>query len=90
VYLDTMPDTSRRLNVTLDHAYAAKLAKLAERTHVNEGTLARSLLSQALDDADPDPRHAAALLDGLPGAYERAQQGLEDAKAGRTISLDDL
>ena len=43
-----------------------------------------------LDEADPDPRHAAALLDGLPGAFERAQQGLEDAKAGRTISLDDL
>ena len=85
-----MPDSNRRLNVTLDHVYGAKLAKLAARTHVNEGTLARSLLSQALDEADPDPRHAAALLDGLPGAFERAKQGLEDAKAGRTISLDDL
>lgn len=85
-----MPDTKRRLNVTLDQTYAAKLAKLAERTHVNEGTLARSLLSQALDEADPDPRHAAALLDGLPGAFERAHQGLADAKAGRTMSLDDL
>jgi len=90
VYSDIVPDANRRLNVTLDHAYAAKLAKLAERTHVNEGTLARSLLSQALDEADPDPRHAAALLDGLPGAFERAQRGLEDAKAGRTIDLDDL
>jgi hypothetical protein len=85
-----MPDTSRRLNVTLDQTYAAKLARLAERTHVNEGTLARSLLSQALDEADPDPRHAAALLDGLPGAFERAQQGLADANAGRTMSLEDL
>ncbi|HUZ88434.1 MAG TPA: hypothetical protein VMU49_01250 [Candidatus Acidoferrales bacterium] len=85
-----MPATSRRLNVTLDQTYAAKLAKLAERTHVNEGTLARSLLSQALDEADPDPRHAAALLDGLPGAFERAQQGLADSNAGRTMSLEDL
>lgn len=90
MYPRVVPETNRRLNVTLDRAYAAKLAKLAERTHVNEGTLARSLLSQALDEADPDPRHAAALLDGLPGALERAQQGLEDARAGRTISLDDL
>jgi len=85
-----VPDANRRLNVTLDHAYAAKLARLAQRTHVNEGTLARSLLSQALDEADPDPRQAADLLDGLPGAFERAQQGLQDAKAGRTIRLDDL
>jgi predicted transcriptional regulator len=85
-----MPSATRRLNVTLDHAYAVKLSKLAERTHVNEGTLARSLLSQALDEADPDPRHAAALLDALPGAFERAKQGLADAKAGRTVDLDDL
>jgi hypothetical protein len=83
-------DASRRLNVTLDPAYATKLAKLAQRTHVNEGTLARSLLSQALDEADPDPRHVAALLDGLPGALERAHQGLQDARAGRTTNLDDL
>ena len=80
----------RRLNVTLDPAYAAKLASLAERTHINEGTLARSLLSQALDESDPDPRHVAALLDGLPGALERARQGAEDARAGRTLALDDL
>ncbi len=85
-----VPQSARRLNVTLDPAYAAKLAKLAERTHVNEGTLARSLLTQALDEADPDPRHVAALLDGLPGALERAHQGLEDARAGRTVALDDL
>jgi hypothetical protein len=83
-------EPTRRLNVTLDPAYAAKLAKMAERTHVNEGTLARSLLSQALDEADPDPRDIADLLDGLPGAFERANEGLLDAKAGRTISLDDL
>ncbi|MEP7105232.1 MAG: hypothetical protein ABI838_05250 [Chloroflexota bacterium] len=81
---------TRRLNVTLDPTYAAKLAELAEPTHINEGTLARSLLSQALDEADPDPRHVAALPDGLPGALERAHLGLEDAKTGRAITLDDL
>ena len=85
-----MAESARRINVTLDSVYAAKLSRLAERTHVNEGTLARSLLSQALDEADPDARDVAALLDGLPGAFERAQQGLEDAKAGRTVALDDL
>jgi hypothetical protein len=80
----------RRLNVTLDAERAAKLALLAERTHVQEGTLARSLLSQALDEADPDPKHVAALLDGIPGAYERAQLGLREAGTGQTVALDEL
>jgi hypothetical protein len=79
-----------RLNVTLDAEYAQKLSRLAERTHTQEGTLARSLLSHALDEADPDPRHAADLLDGIPGAYERALVGREQARTGKTISLDDL
>lgn len=79
-----------RLNVTLDEEYATKLSRLAERTHVKEGTLARSLLSRAIDEADADPRHVVDLLDGIPGAFERAAAGLDDARTGRTISLDDL
>ena len=81
---------SRRFNLTLDAERAAKLAQLAERTHINEGSLARSLLSQALDDAGTDPRNVAALLDGIPGAFERAQLGLKQARAGRAIDLDEL
>lgn len=85
-----MAGESYRLNVTLDGQHAAKLRRLAERTHAQEGTIARSLLSTALDEADPDARHVAELLDGIPGAYERAQLGLEQAHAKNTISLDDL
>jgi hypothetical protein len=80
----------RRLNVTLDAERAAKLSRLAERTHVNEGTLARALLSTALDDADPDARDIIALLDSIPGAYERARLGAEQARRGDTVALDDL
>jgi hypothetical protein len=79
-----------RLNITLDDEPAAKLARLAERMHVQPGTIARSLLSSALDDADPDAHNIVELLDGLPGAYERAQLGLKQAQAGETVSLDDL
>lgn len=79
-----------RVNVTLDEAYALKLQRLAERTHTNEGTLARSLLQTALDEADPDPRTIAALLDGIPGAYERAQLGLAQAGEGLGVPLDEL
>lgn len=79
-----------RVNITLDAAYAVKLRRLAERTHPNEGTLARSLLSTALDEADRDPRHIAELLDGIPGAFERAQLGLGQARSGLGTPLEDL
>jgi hypothetical protein len=79
-----------RLNVTLDAEYAAKLSRLAERTHTQEGTLARSLLSAAIDEADVDARHVVALLEGIDGAFERAQLGLEQARSGKTRPLDDL
>ncbi len=85
-----MKAATHRLNVTLDSEHAARLARLAERTHVQEGTLARSLLSMALDEADPDPRTITALLDGIPGAYERAQLGLKQVAEGKTVPLDVL
>lgn len=58
--------------------------------HVQPGTVARSLLSQALDEADPDARNVALLLDGIPDAYERAQLGLQQARGAQTVSLDEL
>ena len=85
-----MVGTMERLNITLDDEPAEKLQRLAERMHVQPGTVARSLLSRALDDADPDARNVVELLDGLPGAYERAQLGLQQAKTGETVPLDDL
>jgi hypothetical protein len=79
-----------RLNITLDDEEAEKLSRLAERMHVQPGTIARSLLSSAIDDADPDPKNVVDLLDGIPGAYERAQLGLRQAKTGETVRLDEL
>jgi hypothetical protein len=79
-----------RLNVTLGDAHAAKLRRLAEQTNVQEGTLARSLLAHALDETDADPRHIGDLLDAIPGAFERAQLGLEQAREGETVPLDQL
>ena len=79
-----------RVNVTLDDVHAEKLRQLAARTHVNEGTLARSLLSTALDEADPDARNVTALLDGIPGALERAELGLSQVRAGQAKPLAEL
>jgi hypothetical protein len=82
--------STQRLNITLDEQRAAKLARMAERVHVNEGTLARSLLSGAIDDADPDVDTVSAVLDGIEGAWDRAEAGRRQAMSGETIDLDDL
>jgi hypothetical protein len=67
-----------------------ELAPLAARVHVNEGTLARSLLSSAIDDADPDAETVVAVLEGIDGAWERAQFGRRQAASGATILLDEF
>lgn len=89
-YPDQMAAPNGRLNVTLDDEVAAKLARLAERTHVQEGTLARSLLSQAIDEADVDAQNVVQILDGISGAFERAKLGRQQAAAGQTVPLDEL
>ncbi len=81
---------SNRVNVLLDDEHAAKLYRMADRTYVNAGTLARSLLSTALDQVDLDAATITNVLDAIPGARERALQGLADVRAGRVVPLDEL
>jgi len=85
-----------RLNLTLDDDHAAKLESLAQRSHVKPGTLARSLLS-VIDDVtgatQDDARsgaHLVAILDGIPGAWEKIDQGFESHNTGESISLNEL
>lgn len=85
-----MARVQNRLNVTLDPEYAEKLAVLAERAHLQEGTLARALLSQAIDEADMDAQSVVDILDGIPGAFERAERGIEQIRAGEGLPLDQL
>lgn len=84
-----------RLNLTLDDEHAALLAELAERTHMQAGTLARSILLTALDSTAQaagvgGPRNVAELLASIPGALESHQRGVDDIAAGRLVSLDEL
>jgi adenylate kinase family enzyme len=85
-----MPRSTNRVNVVLDAERASKLQRLAERTHTNPGTIARSLLATALDEADPDARNVTELLDGIPGAFEQAEMGRAEARAGAGTALEDL
>jgi hypothetical protein len=79
-----------RLNVTLDAEIFAKLSTMAARTHLQEGTLARSLLSRAIDAAEPDGEEVTELLDRVDGAFESAKRGLRDIDRNRTVSIDRL
>jgi len=79
-----------RISVTLDPEYADKLAILARHAHTQEETLAGSLLSQAIDEADIDARNIVEMLDGIPGAFERAAFGIEEIQRGEGIPLADL
>jgi len=80
----------QRVNIVLDEERSVKLRLLAERTHTNPGTLARSLLSTALDEADPDPRNIVDLLDRIPGAWEDIAAGAAEADAGQGIPLENI
>jgi hypothetical protein len=85
-----MAKTTIRVNIVLGEEHALKLRRLAERTHTNPGTIARSLLATALDEADPDPASVTALLDGIPDAFEQAQRGLLEARSGEGTPIEDL
>ena len=83
-------DRTIRVNVQLDEEHAAKLRAIAERVYVQPGTIARSLLSIALDTASPDAATITDVLDAIPGALERAQAGMRDGQAGRVVPLEEL
>ena len=83
-------ERTNRFNVQLDDEHAAKLHAVADRVYVQPGTIARSLLSTALDLADPDAATITEILDSIPDAFERAQEGLAAARAGRFVPLEEL
>ena len=81
---------AKHINVTLDAEHARKLAELAAERHVEEVELAGEVLAGALDDFGMDGARMTEILDSIPGSRERAQEGLEQARRGETIPLDEL
>ncbi len=74
----------------LDEDTPLSLEELCRSVALEERELVALVEEGVLEPAGADPRHVVALLDGIPGAFERAQQGLKQARAGRTIDLDEL
>lgn len=83
-------EQGKRINVVLDEEHAARLNEMAARMYVQPGTIARSLLSTAIDQVDTEATTITAILDAIPGAWERTQEGLADIRAGRVVPLDQL
>jgi len=83
-------ERSTRLNLQLDDEHSKKLARVAGRLYLQPGTAGRSLLYTILDQIEPDVVTITSLLDAIPGAWERAQRGMADAAAGRTVDLSEL
>lgn len=81
---------TKRLNISLDEQRAAKLGRLAARAEVPDGTLARSMLSTAIDEADPDPGSVTDILEGIPGLVDRVRRAEGQVEGGAITDLDDL
>lgn len=85
-----------RLNLTLDDADAAVLNRLADRTHMQAGTLARSMLLTTLhqtveqEEREQFSADVLQLLDGIDGAFERMELGRRQAAEGNATALDEL
>lgn len=83
-------EQGKRINVVLDDEHAVRLNEMAARMYVQPGTIARSLLSTAIDQVDTEAATITAILDAIPGAWERTQEGLADVRAGHVVPLDQL
>ena len=81
---------THRINVLLDEEHAQRLKRMAEQSHAAEGTLARSLLSRAIDEAEVDGRTMVEVLNGIPGARESIARGKEQFARGEGTPLDEL
>jgi hypothetical protein len=81
---------THRINVLLDDDHAQRLKRMAEQSHAAEGTLARSLLSRAIDEAEIDGRTMVEVLDGIPGARQRIALARKQIAQGEGIPLDEL
>ncbi len=86
-----MPDGGvTRIAVTLEAGHAAKLERMAAQARTHEGALARSLLARAIDEVDLDGDTMTEILNGIPGALERARHGHQPGARGETIPLGEL
>jgi hypothetical protein len=72
------------LEIELTRETLAKLDRLAASAGVTREAAASALMMRAIDAAGTDPDAIVDLLDRIPGAWERIQDGIDDARSNRT------
>lgn len=63
---------------------------MADQAYAAEGTLARSLLARAIDEADVDGRTIVEVLNGIPGARQSVERGRKQFARREGVPLDEL
>lgn len=84
------PDVDPRYDLTASEL-AVRAAQVDRRSEDEEFDYAN--LVHALGAADEDtstPPTVEDVLDGIPGAFERAQEAREQARRGEVVPLDEL
>ena len=82
----------KRLNLSIEDNQFATLSRLANELHLNEGTVAKSLLAQAIDQVArrESPADISRLLYSIPGFEERLALAEEQYARGEAVPLDQL
>ena len=86
----SMVVVSHRLTIDLDEQEQATLAHVAGDDPAEAEALARAILVDFLRGHEQDPGEVTAMLDRIPGAWERAQEGNAQIDAGQGIPLAQL
>ncbi|HET7274525.1 MAG TPA: hypothetical protein VFI91_05070 [Longimicrobiaceae bacterium] len=84
-----MADSETQFNIVLDENRAMKLRALSEQMQMNPAMLATILLGTALDKVEPEAATIVTILDAIPGAFYRADEGLRQIRSGKGVPLED-
>lgn len=79
----------RRLSIDLDDDQSESLTRIAG-SDADADALAHAVLVEFLETQAGDADCATEIIDRIPGAWERAQEGRAQIDAGQGIQLDRL
>ena len=85
-----MADRGTRFGMRPDGRDARKLRPLADRPRGDPDTHGTAMLCTALDKSEPSRSWIVAVLDSIPSAFDKANRGLQEIRAGHGIPLGEL